>query len=145
MLSRGHMRRTSMCCWHDAFTTIHLTEQWCRCHRQILEAREKITNSIDPLQPGVGRRRAEDVALALRDIESKISGELEGVLLTSLRVSQQRIAQISETEPLLLLLEQGLGARRSTLTEKLDSIRWDVSSPSTMRAVAGDGPIENVS
>lgn len=134
-----------MCYWYDAFIAIKLTEQRCRCHRQILEAREKITNSIDPLQPGVGRRRAEDVTLALRDIESKISGELEGVLLASLRVSQQRIAQISETEPLVLLLETGLRTRRNALTEKLDSIRWDISSPSTMHAVAGDGPIENVS
>lgn len=128
------------------YRTNRLTRRCCRCHRQILEAREKITNAIEPLQPERGvRRRAEDVTVALRDIESKISGELEGVLLASLRVSQQRIAQITATEPLRMLLEQGLATRKSTLTEKLDSIRWDVSSPSTLRAVAGDGPIENVS
>lgn len=113
-----------------------------RCHREILEARERLTNALDP---ATSRRGREDAVAAVRDLEAEIASNLEGLLLASLRVSQRRIIEMKEVAPLKQLLEAGFEQRKKNLSANLEAIRWDISSPNTLRAVVGKHEIENVS
>ena len=81
---------------------------------------------------------------AVHDLEAQIAGKIEQLLLSSLRVSQRRIIEMNEIAPLKLLLETGLEQRKKTLSANLEAIRWDISSPSTLRAVIGSHDVENV-
>lgn len=147
MLWHGHTRRTSE---YGAETTCFFLTNTSviRCHRQILEAREKITDAIADFRADVmtlqQNLEIRDVLVPLENIENRISSELEGVLLASLKVSQQRIAQVESVGQLKKLLDDGLSEKSKELTNKLGSIRWEISAPSTMHAVAGETPIENV-
>ena len=115
-----------------------------RCHREILKAREKLTNALDPSIAPAARRGPEQVIAAVHDLEAQIAGKIEQLLLSSLRVSQRRIIEMNEIAPLKLLLETGLEQRKKTLSANLEAIRWDISSPSTLRAVIGSHDVENV-
>ena len=81
---------------------------------------------------------------AVHDLETQIASKIEQLLLAPLRVSQRRIIEMNEIAPLKLLLEAGLEQRKGTLSANLEAIRWDLSSPSTLRAVIGTHNVENV-
>lgn len=102
---------------------------------------------MDPSRPGYTpvRRRRENIVSSVQDIEAKIASELEGVLLASLRISQRRIVEMKEVAPLEKLLDAGLADHKKEITAHLETIRWDISSQDTLRAVTGGASIENVS
>ncbi|KAF8318725.1 hypothetical protein DL93DRAFT_339692 [Clavulina sp. PMI_390] len=129
--------KMSLLVWF-AYRAVSWSYEANESHRQILEAREKLTDLLC-----TSRMLPPDVSQGVKDIESTVSNEFEDVLLSSLKISQRRIVEITGVPPLALLLENGLKSRREDMTTHLDVIRWEVSSQETLRAVMGSGPIEN--
>jgi hypothetical protein len=81
---------------------------------------------------------------ALHDLKEQIAGNLEELLLASIRVSKRRIIEMKEIAPLKQLLEAGFESRKKELSARLEAIQWNISSRPALRAVIRNYEIENV-